>query len=129
MLGAAPFCVSEVLENKEIFIALPNIFQKQIKDRRLRCLDAAVLDAVAGTDVAHLKSGLKARIMARRQAGESEGARRQRHRITVGKSCPAIGGIEIVGQPGQDIVAKFGFYAVTFAGSLGLEGSLVADED
>ena len=55
MLGAAPFCVSEVLENKEKFIALPNIFQKQIKDRRLRCLDAAVLDAVAGTDVAHLE--------------------------------------------------------------------------
>ena len=60
MLGAAPFCVSEVLENQEIFIALPNVFEKQIKDRRLGRLDAAVLDGVTRADVAHLKSGLEA---------------------------------------------------------------------
>src|SRR5262245_51279535 len=67
--------------------------------------------------------------MARRQTGKSESAGCQRHGFAVEKFCPAIGCIDVVGQPGKDIVTKFGFDAVTPAGPLWLEGSLVADKD
>jgi hypothetical protein len=67
--------------------------------------------------------------MACRQTGESEGARRQWHGFAVGKFCPSIGGVDVIGKPGENVVAELGFDSLASAGSGGFEGSLVADED
>src|SRR5581483_10827530 len=90
---------------------------------------AAVLDAVAPADVAHLKARLEARVVARGDAAERQKARRQRHAIAVDESRPGVGKVEVVGQPGQHVVAKLALDAVAAAGAAGLEGAFIAGED
>jgi hypothetical protein len=96
MLRRTRFIVRQVLKLHEKLIALPNVFQEQIKDRRRWGFDAAVLDAVAGADMAQLQAALNAGFMTRRDSREREKARRQGNFVAVGKFCPGVREIEIV---------------------------------
>src|SRR6266508_2621582 len=60
MLCRAPLLVRQILELDEELVALPNIFQEQIEDRRRRREDAAVFNPAATADVAHLQASLNA---------------------------------------------------------------------
>src|SRR5688572_19835255 len=96
MLRRTPFSVGQVLKLHEKFVALPNVFQEQIKDRRRRRLDAVVLDAVTAANVAHLQTALQPGFMARRDSREREKAQRQGNFVAVDELCPGVREIEVV---------------------------------
>ena len=79
--------------------------------------------------MAHLQAALNAGFVARRDSREREKAGRQGNFVAVGKFCPGIRKVEIVGQPRQNVVTELALDPMAVAGPRRLEGSFVADED